>query len=194
MGTANFITVVSGLPRSGTSLMMQMLAAGGLPPLTDELRAPDESNPRGYFEFDPIKRLRTDRSWIEQAKGRAIKVIHLLLQELPVDAPLQYRVIFMRRPLEEVIASQRAMLERQGKKAADDALLRRIFPAQLQQAEQWLAASSAFQVLSLDHGALFTNPQPVVEELNAFLGGELEVAAMLRVIDPALHRQRRARD
>ena len=79
----DFITVVSGLPRSGTSLMMQMLTAGGIPPLTDHQRAPNESNPRGYFEFEPVKRLRTDRSWIGQAQGHAIKVIHLLLRELP---------------------------------------------------------------------------------------------------------------
>ncbi len=119
----NFITVVSGLPRSGTSLMMQMLVAGGLPALTDAVRSPDESNPRGYFEFEPVKRLRTDASWLEQARGRAVKIIHLLLRELPTDGRFQYRVLFLRRPLEEVIASQSAMLARAGKASAEPVAL-----------------------------------------------------------------------
>jgi hypothetical protein len=119
--TLDFITVVSGLPRSGTSLMMQMLAAGGIPPLTDHRRAPDESNPRGYFEFEPVKRLRTDRLWIGQAQGHAIKVIQLLLRELPTDGQFDYRVILMHRSMAEVLASQRAMLERQNKVTADGA-------------------------------------------------------------------------
>src|SRR5712692_1323159 len=93
------ITVVSGLPRSGTSLMMQMLAAGGIPPLTDNLRAVDESNPHGYFEFDPVKRLRSDRSWLDQARGRAVKIIHVLVRELPADGQFNYRLLLMKRPL-----------------------------------------------------------------------------------------------
>ena len=103
-----YLTIVSGLPRSGTSLMMQMLQAGGLPAFTDRVRSADESNPRGYFEFEPVKRLRTDRSWLPQARGHAIKIIHLLLRELPLDGSLVYRIVFMQRPLEEVLASQRA--------------------------------------------------------------------------------------
>ena len=187
----NFITIVSGLRRSGTSLMMQMLVAGGIPPLTDELRKPNQSNPRGYFEFDPVKRLRNDHSWVEQARGNAIKVIHLLLRELPLESHLQYRVIFMRRALGEVLASQRAMLEREGKKAADDALLTKVYRSQLEQADAWLAAQPAFSVLYLEHGALFANPEPTVEKIDQFLGGELDRAAMLRAIDPALYRERK---
>ena len=122
----DFITVVTGLPRSGTSLMMQMLAAGGIPPLTDYQRKPDESNPRGYFEFEPVKRLRADRSWLDQAHGRAIKVIHLLLRELPTDGIYNYRVILMKRSIKEVLASQRVMLDRQGKTGADDVMLEKI--------------------------------------------------------------------
>ncbi|MEO7319951.1 MAG: sulfotransferase family protein [Chthoniobacteraceae bacterium] len=169
---------------------MQILAAGGIPPLTDELRAPDESNPRGYFEFDPVKRLRTDRSWIDQARGHAIKVIHLLLAELPIEPQLRYRVLFLRRPLSEVLASQRVMLERQGKKAADDGMLSKVFQAQLEQAERSLAAQPSFRVLHVQHHALFENPQPTIEQVNEFLGGQLDVSAMKAVIDPALYRQR----
>ena len=113
-----WITVVSGLPRSGTSLMMQMLAAGGIPPLTDGQRAADPSNPRGYLEFDPVKRLKGDRSWLPQARGKAVKIIHLLLPELADASPGDYRVVMMRRPVGEVVRSQRAMLARQGKASA----------------------------------------------------------------------------
>src|SRR4029079_1243109 len=140
----DFVTVVSGLPRSGTSLMMQMLAAGGLPPLTDSVRAPDESNPRGYLEFEPVKRLRTDQSWLEQARGHAVKIIHLLLREIPTDGRFAYRVIFLQRPLEEVLASQRVMLEKQGKKSADEKVLLGIYQSQLAQIQQWLAAHECF--------------------------------------------------
>ena len=186
----DFITIVSGLPRSGTSLMMQMLAAGGIPPLTDHLRVADESNPRGYFEFDAVKRLRSDHSWLDLARGHAVKIIHLLLRELPTDRGLQYRVIFMRRPLEEVLASQRAMLERQGKPAADDALLAKVFRGQLEQVEQWLATAPGFSVLQVEHHALFESAQSTAERVSEFLGGQLDVAAMLGVIEPALYRQR----
>ncbi len=186
----DFITIVSGLPRSGTSLMMQMLAAGGIPPLTDNLRTPDESNPRGYLEFDPVKRLRSDQSWLEAARGRAVKIIHLLLRELPVDRGLQYRVVFMRRPLGEVLASQRVMLERAGKKPADNAVLAKIFQTQLEQVEQWLAAQPSFSVLYIDYGVLVQDARPSVARVNEFLGDQLDVRAMLAVVDPSLHRQR----
>lgn len=188
----DFITVVSGLPRSGTSLMMQMLAAGGMPPITDHQRVADESNPRGYFEFEAVKQLRADRSWVERARGHAIKVIHLLLRELPLDRGLSYRVIFMRRPIGEVLASQRAMLERQGKTPGDDAILAKAFQSQLVQVEQWLAAQPAFDIFYVEHHALFENPAPVLAGINDFLGGGLKTAPMRAVIEPALYRQRQA--
>jgi hypothetical protein len=186
----DFITIVSGLPRSGTSLMMQMLAAGGIPPLTDHQRAADESNPRGYFEFEPVKRLRSDRSWIEQAQGRAIKVIHLLLRELPTDGQFIYRVILMYRPMAEVLASQRAMLEREGKVAAADAVLAKIYQSQLEQTDQWLVTHSAFSVLHIGYHAIVENPASAANEINDFLGGGLDITAMVTVVDPLLYRQR----
>jgi hypothetical protein len=100
----DYVTIVSGLPRSGTSLMMQMLAAGGIPALTDNLRPADESNPRGYFEFEPVKRLRSDRSWLDQARGHAVKIIHVLVRELPADGRFHYRLVLMKRPIEEILA------------------------------------------------------------------------------------------
>jgi len=188
--SADFITVVSGLPRSGTSLMMQMLAAGGQPMLTDDLRPPDESNPRGYFEFDPVKRLRTDQSWLAQARGHAVKVIHLLLRDLPADGQFYYRVVFMKRPIEEILSSQRAMLERQGKSSADATTLAKIYQSQLAQIEQWIAAQVSFSLLPINYHAVIENPVLVANEINAFLGGDLDAAAMVRAVDPALYRER----
>ena len=190
-------TVVSGLPRSGTSLMMQALAAGGVPPLTDEQRAADPSNPRGYLELEAVKRLKTDRSWLPQARGRAVKIIHLLLPELVAayDAGLreEFRVVMMRRPVEEVVASQRAMLARQGKPAATvpDAPLGELFLDQLERVERLLAGRPAFGVLAVHYPELVADPAREAARVNAFLGGGLDEAAMARAVDPALYREKR---
>lgn len=186
----DFITIVSGLPRSGTSLMMQMLVAGGMQPLMDELRAPDESNPRGYFEFELVKRLRVDQSWLDQARGCAVKIIHLLVRELPIDGRYQYRVILVKRPMEEVLASQRVMLEKQGKTSADAATLAKVYQNQLSQLEEWLSAQPHFTSLSANYHDLLENPRTAAEKIDIFLGGGLGIAAMIGAVDPTLHRQR----
>jgi hypothetical protein len=188
----DFITVVSGLPRSGTSLMMQMLSAGGLPALTDDLRQADESNPRGYFEFEPVKRLRTDRGWLDQARGRAVKIIHVLLRELPTDGTYQYRVILMKRPMEEILASQRAMLKRQGKPSADEAMLAKIYTSQLAQVAEWLGSQPTFSFLPVEYHDVLKEPREVAAEINAFLGGDLDVDVMVQAVDPTLHHQGKA--
>ena len=186
----DFITVVSGLPRSGTSLMMQMLSAGGLPALTDDLRQADESNPRGYFEFEPVKRLRTDRGWLDQARGRAVKIIHVLLRELPTDGTYQYRVILMKRPMEEILASQRAMLKRQGKPSADEAMLAKIYASQLAQIAEWLGSQSTFSFLPMEYHDVLKEPREAAAEIYTFLDGGLDVGAMVQAVDPTLHHQR----
>src|SRR2546428_1479705 len=112
MKEQQFITIVSGLPRSGTSMMMRMLDAGGLPVLVDNIRKADDDNPYGYYEFEPVKRLSSDSSWLREARGKAFKMVYALLYELPKD--YDYRVIVMQRKMDEIIASQRAMLCRQG--------------------------------------------------------------------------------
>lgn len=188
--TPEFITVVSGLPRSGTSLMMQMLQAGGLPVLSDGLRRADENNLRGYLEFEPVKRLRSDRSWLPQARGHAVKIIHLLLRELLFDGTLSYRIVFMQRPIPEVLASQRAMLQRDGKAGADPALLQQAFAAQLAQLQPWLAAQPRVSVMPVSYHQVLREPQAVAEALQGFLGLDLDSAAMVNAVDPALHRQR----
>jgi len=185
-----FITVVSGLPRSGTSLMMQMLHAGGLPLRTDGLRTADENNPYGYFEFDPVKRLRSDNAWLPQAKGHAVKIIHLLLRDLRLDGSLQYRIVFMRRPIDEVLASQRAMLQREGKAGADPLVLMKAFESQLAQLDTWLAAQAAIAVLPVQYHQVMQEPRSVAAALSTFLGLALDSDAMVRAVDPALHRQR----
>ena len=190
-----FATVVSGLPRSGTSLMMQMLAAGGVPPLTDDQRIPDDSNPRGYLELEAVKRLKADASWLPQARGKAVKIIHLLLPDLVSAADKEggeYRVIMMRRPVEQVVASQRTMLARQGRASASlpDAQLGKMFLDQMERVERLLATKPNFQVCPVQYPDLVADPAAEVARLNAFLGGSLDEAAMTRAVDPALYRER----
>ena len=194
MNTSDFITVVSGLPRSGTSLMMQMLNAGGVPALTDNLRRPDQNNPRGYFEFEPVKRLRSDHSWLVEAKGRVVKIIHLLLRDLPIDGRFEYRVVMMKRPIYETLASQRVMLEREGKKSADPAMLEQVYQTQLSQVEEWLAAQPCFKTLPIEYHDVIAGPREAAERVAEFLGGGLDLEAMSASVDPTLHRQRAGLD
>jgi hypothetical protein len=184
------ITVVSGLARSGTSLMMQMLAAGGLPILADEIRRPDENNPLGYFEFEPVKRLRQDSSWLGSAEGKAVKVVYLLLRHLPTT--YTYRIILMRRPLPEVLASQRAMLQRSGRTGADvsDDRLAEIFRRQLAQLETWLQRQPHLAVLAVEYHDCLSQPASVARAVNQFLEGGLDERAMAAVVNPSLYRQR----
>lgn len=186
-----YAIVVSGVPRSGTSLVMQMLAAGGIEPLCDGARPPDAANPRGYFELEAVKRTRRDASWLAQAEGRAVKVIHALLPALPRERA--YRVILVRRDLREVLASQRAMLAgpEAPRDSLDDDRLTRIFEAQLREAEAWVRAAPRAALLAVDHAALLTDPAREARALAAFLDGGLDVGAMAAAVDPALHRQRR---
>ena len=196
MKSLPWITVVSGLPRSGTSLMMQCLAAGGLPPLTDAQRAADASNPRGYLELEAVKRLKADRSWLPQARGRAVKIIHLLLPELAAAADAgageEFRVVMMRRPVEEVVASQRAMLARQGKPAAavPDATLGKLFTEQMERVERLLAVRAEFRVCTVPYPALVADPAGEAARVNAFLGSGLDEGAMAGAVDPALYREK----
>jgi hypothetical protein len=190
MSASDFVTVVSGLPRSGTSLMMQMLSAGGLSALTDEKRTADESNPRGYFEYEPVKRLRADNTWLNEARGHVVKIIHLLLRELPTDGGLTYRVIFMKRPLEQILASQRAMLEREGKKSVDEAILRKVFQQQLTETESFLTSHEQFSHLPIEYHDVVNHPRESAEKIQTFLDREMDLDAMTRAVDPALYRQR----
>jgi hypothetical protein len=184
------ITVVSGLPRSGTSLMMQMIQAGGIAALTDGLRSPDEDNPRGYLEFEAVKKTRQDPSWLNDADGKVVKLVHLLLYDLPNDR--KYRVVFMRRRIDEVLASQRKMLQRQGKPGAaiSDAQLSAVFQSQIDKLFAWLPQQPHLSLLEVAYNELLIDAKPIITRINTFLGGGLHESAMLAAIDPSLYRNR----
>jgi hypothetical protein len=189
-GQRDFVTIVSGLPRSGTSMMMRMLDMGGMPALTDHVRAADEDNPLGYYEFEPVKRTKQDPSWLVGAAGKVVKMVHLLLLDLPDG--YEYRVIFMRRRLEEVIASQDVMLARKGKGGAGLPPERMIglFQEQIDQVDTWTRARPHFRILHVSYNDLLSDPRPAVAQVNEFLGGDLRTDRMLEVVDPQLYRQR----
>jgi hypothetical protein len=185
-----FITVVSGLPRSGTSLMMQMLNAGGMPVLSDHVRSADDDNPQGYFEFEAVKQLKTDRSWLDQAQGKAVKIIHMLLMDLPTDR--SYRLVMMNRDLDEVMRSQAKMLERSGKSGAGlpAERLKQMFKNQLATVREWLAKHDCFILQDIHYARLIDDPASQAELINQFLGGNLDVNAMITAIRPELYRNR----
>jgi hypothetical protein len=184
------VIVVSGLPRSGTSMMMQMLDAGGVEVLTDNLRRPDEDNPKGYYEYEAVKATAEDPSWLDYAGGRAVKMVYRLLYDLPADR--RYRVVFMKRDLEEVIKSQEVMLDRQGKSGGnlDHARLVEVYDRQLAEARAWLDAQANFDVLYVDFHDVLHDTGSVVDALDTFLGGGLHSDLMLRVPDAELYRVR----
>jgi hypothetical protein len=188
----NYIVVVSGLPRSGTSMMMKMLQAGGMEIMTDNLRVADENNPKGYYEFERIKQLdKGDIAWVAEAQGKVIKVISYLLEFLPPD--FHYKVIFMRREMAEILASQRHMLERDGKpgSSANDAQMATLFNKHLVKVENWLAQQKNIQTLYSSYNETLVSPDETLERLNQFLEGKVSLAGMRQAIDQNLYRERR---
>ncbi len=187
------VVVVSGLPRSGTSMVMQMLSAGGLTCATDGLRAADEDNPRGYFEVERVKGLHKegDKSWMREYQGRAVKVISFLLRHLPGE--LRYRVLLIHRDLEEVLASQRRMLQRRGEDpdAVPEPEMARAFADHLREVEAFVEEAANFETLQLDHGRILADPAAAARAIDRFLGGGLDQGAMAASVDGSLHRNRR---
>ena len=183
------ITIVSGLPRSGTSMMMKMLAAGGLEPLTDNIRAADEDNPKGYFEFERVKQIESDKAWLEEARGRVVKLISALLRHLPPS--YNYKVVFMRRAMPEILASQRQMLIRRGEPAdaVPDDKMAAMFNKHVAQVEAWLAAQPNIEVLYISYNEVMKDSRAHADRINTFLGGSLRVDEMVSVVDRALYRQ-----
>jgi len=186
----NQITVVTGLPRTGTSLMMQMLRAGGLDVLIDDARKPDPDNPKGYYEFDPVKRTARDQGWVAAAGGKAVKVIHIQLRHLPAGA--DYRVIIMNRDLREVLASQAAMLHRRGERGADlpPDRLAEVFGSQLQRMRDWIASQPQVTALDVQHRQVIADPIGVAAAVSEFLGGVIDPVRAAAAVDPGLYRQR----
>jgi hypothetical protein len=184
------ITVVSGLPRSGTSLMMQMLAAGGMPLLTDRERQPDIDNPRGYCEWEPIKLLPKEPHRIDQAEGKAVKIISQLLLSVPRGR--SYKLIFMERPLPEVLASQDEMLKRRGStQAVDHALLASAFRDHMREIIAWLERREDIPVCRMGYRRVLNDPAGSAKTVRDFLDLDLNEEAMALQVDPSLYRNRR---
>ncbi len=187
------IVVVSGLPRSGTSMMMKMLEAGGVPPVTDELRTADDDNPKGYYEFERVKQMdKGDVAWVKDAPGKVVKVISALLKHLPREQ--HYQVVFLRRHMSEILASQRKMLIRRGEDPdkMDDAQMAMLFERHIQQVEQWLAQQPNFEVLYIHYSDVMADPLAAANTISRFLGRDMDIQAMAQTADPNLYRNRRA--
>ena len=189
---AEFVTVVSGLPRSGTSMMMRMLEAGGLPVVTDHLRIPDDSNPKGYYEFEQVKQLKDGNTgWISEGNGKVVKIISALLEYLPPDH--QYRIVFMQRNMGEILASQREMLLRRGEatdRVSDDDLAG-FYQNHLARIGEWLAERPNMKVIYLHYNQILENPHAPIAELCQFLLPlSIDPDRMLRVVETSLYRQR----
>jgi hypothetical protein len=189
-GKALMITIVSGLPRSGTSLMMQMLDAGGLPVLSDGERKADADNPKGYLEWERIKQLPKDPSLIAEAEGKVVKVISQLILSLPSGH--EYRVILMQRPLPEVLKSQEEMLRRRGNanSNADTSVIEEAFQRHMIEVNKWLAGKENVQVSRVHYHRVLREPKAVAGEMSAFLGIPLDIEAMVRQVDGSLYRNR----
>jgi broad-specificity NMP kinase len=188
----NRVVVVSGLPRSGTSLMMSMLDAAGYPPMQDHVRTADDDNPKGYYEYERVKKMpEGDTGWVKDARGKAVKVIVTLLEHLPKK--FGYDVIVMRREMDEILASQKKMLVRRGEDPdkVSDAEMAQYFQAHFSKVMEWLKDQKHMRYLEVSYNEMLSSPEGEVEKINQFLGGELDTSAMLGKIDPALYRQRK---
>lgn len=188
--TRPFVMIVSGLPRSGTSMMMRAIHAGGIEAMTDHIRTADDDNPKGYFEFEPVKKTKEDASWLYNAGGKVVKMVYRLLYDLP--SKYQYRVVFMQRDLSEVLASQKKMLKRSGKSGSviSDEQMAMLFQAELDKCQAWLPTQPNFSVLYVNYREMIKNPDAECRRINDFLDGGLNTEAMINTIDPALYRNR----
>jgi len=184
------IIIVTGLPRSGTSMVMRMLQAGGVEVTTDGERRADEDNPLGYFEFEKAIELAKDTSWIQQARGKVVKIVAQLLPHLP--AKEHYHIIFMERDLAEVVASQKAMLARQSRRGAelDEQKLRDTYTSQLNRVHTQLARRPEVRMLCVNYADLVADPTTQVSALAEFLGAPFDLHAAAGAVRPDLHRQK----
>ena len=184
------ITVVSGLPRSGTSLMMQMLDQGGIEIVTDHIRTADTDNPRGYYEFEKVKQIKDDASWLPATRGKAFKMVSQLLYDLPASE--EYCILFMQRDLDEVLASQEKMLARLGRTAAPRERMKQSFLLHLERLRDWLAGRANMEVLYVPYSDLIRQPLAQAERVCEFLGHKANIECMAQSVDPALYRNRKA--
>lgn len=174
-------------------MLMQMLEAGGMEVLTDGIRSANEDNPRGYYEFERVKQIKEDQGWLEEAKGKAVKMVSMLLFDLP--AGYRYKIVFMRREMGEILASQRVMLARLGQgdtAGVDDAVMGEKFAGHLEEMEEWLTGQGNMEVLYVRYDEVVADAAEQARAIAAFLGGGLDVKRMAGVCDRGLYRQRAA--
>jgi hypothetical protein len=184
------IIVVSGLPRSGTSLMMQMLDQGGIEIVTDGLRAADTDNPRGYYELEAVKKIKQDASWLPKARGKAFKMVSQLLYDLPAGE--SYRIIFMERDVQEMLESQEKMLRRLGREPAPREQIKRAYTLHLEKLHAWLHGRANLAILRVNYNALVQQPLEEAERVAGFLAGRVDAMSMVRAVDAGLYRNRQA--
>jgi len=187
----NQTIVVSGLPRSGTSMMMHMLEAGGIDIITDKERKADEDNPNGYYELEIVKRMtRENVGWLKKSSGKAVKIISQLLKDLPAEH--EYKVIFMHRNMKEILASQKQMLIHRGEPTdrVNDTELAMLFHRHLAEIEQWLCIQKNFDVLHISYNDVLRHPAANVQKVVKFLSANLNSEKMIGIVDKALYRQK----
>jgi len=186
------VYVVSGLPRSGTSMMMRMLEAGGIAPFVDGGRAPDVDNPEGYYELGRVKDLETDpdKRWVREARGHALKVISFLLRHLPDDNA--YRIVYMRRHLDEVLQSQDKMLDRLGNAAPGGELeaMKEAYRNDIVAARLYARKQPFMEMIEVHYAETIADPLGIARVVNEFLGGRLDEAAMAAAVNAHLYRNR----
>ncbi len=185
------IIIVSGLPRSGTAMMMNMLKAGGIKILEDKTRKPDENNPKGYFEYEPAKKLPEGNiSWLDEAEEKAVKVISFFLQHLPDK--FEYKIIFMERNFDEILKSQKQTVMEKGQKThpKEDKMMLEYYKSHVKQTKEWISLQSNFSVLYLSYNEMVKHPEQHLDSICEFLGNELNKDKMNKVIDEKLYRQR----
>jgi len=183
------IIIVSGLPRSGTSLMMQMLENGGVAVVTDNIRTADTDNPRGYYELEKVKKIKQDASWLPQTRGQAFKMVSQLLYDLPAGE--RYRIIFMERDLDEMLLSQEKMLRRLGRTAAPAEEMKRYFTLHLDRLHEWLRHQTNMEVLRVRYNDLIEQAGRQTERVSVFLDGKPDVVRMIQTVDRTLYRNRK---
>ena len=186
------IIIVSGLPRSGTSLMMQMLDNGGVEVVTDNARTADTDNPRGYYEFEPVKKIKQDSSWLPGTRGKAFKMVSQLLYHVPSSE--RYRIIFMERDLEEMLVSQEKMLERLNRSTAPRDKMRESYTLHLESLHGWLANQRNIKILRVSYNDMMERPEREAERVCEFLDGDLNVDRMAKTVDPSLYRNKKIRE
>ncbi len=185
------ITVVSGLPRSGTSLMMQILDANGVTILTDHVRCADESNTRGYYEYEKVKSLMKDNSWVGEAEGKAVKIIAQLIPSLPPN--YSYDVIFMERDIDEIVSSQEKMLARSNarKSLMSRDILTKTFLQHAENTRRWICSQKNMRMVSVSFKDLITTTSVEIAKINSGLPMTLQTEMSVRVIHPELYREQK---